>query len=1166
MSKIIHPLTEISFLAEASAVAIEASAGTGKTWTIERLFIKALLEKGVQANLNVKNILVVTFTKVAAAELKARILQQLKNTIQLLILSKNNKLGPCEDPFIDAFILKRNPNTTTSDIMLLTRAMQLFDQASIFTIHGFCQKVIKDYPLECKVSLPFDVATDNQEIIINLLHSFYRDKIINNPFFAANLPLVISNLESLFKADYSSTIIEKIYNKLPKDLLDIKNNQFQLKYISDSYPLDIFMEPKVAASVGLKALISHASQYLLENYPKFHRLSNKISFDELIQLVADALENSPAFATKLYKMFPVAFIDEFQDTDIKQWTIFSQIYQLTTSKRGNVVVVGDPKQAIYRFRGADIDTYIHAVHKEICHTKTLAQNRRSHPHIMNFINQLFAANNLPQYPDLLGADILCQPVEACVIKEQLLKIPSASQLQQLALSQGVEVDFHDAEVQIVSINPACYEQNNGEDYVLNAMTLEILGLLRVQPDLKGKIAILVTRNQEASKIVNFMRKFGIKSSELMLKSVFSTSTAQELLNILKSIADLSNANNFNLSISGRIFNFELNKLLDKEKYLTEFEALYANFYKYQRLFNTNGIMPLIYEIIADSAQLETRISPRELANFFQLGELLHKNSHNFANNYELIHWYSSKIATADQIQDNDVVGWENEELIRLDNDEDQIVITTQHKSKGLEFDILFCPYFKSEDKYFKKDGEIDGMYLKNRLPRYVTEQNAGKIKNSMVIDNSNAQLSKIAQADNAEIQRLNYVSITRAKSRLYIYLTPTKLNAKKTAYYHMSKTAAIHKLFGFNHADINDNQHNLFDYSAIFNNPSQALKRADVLPGVAIYQRNISRWQLKPLGLSEEQRIKQESQPLNLINAKQFTRTIFEQSYSSIVRSSIAHEREHYVLEDLITVDTSDKFTLKYRYNILGGAIDRANQSISGAKFGLLYHELCENYPLDEVKLNKILQEHSVPNEYAIDCHNMINELFASEILPENGTLAKIHAAGNYQAEFEFYLLINSRVDFLPAVTAILAKYYGSDHPYTLACATLDGINLGFLTGFIDLLFEYQGKFWVLDYKTNTLETYFVDKDTSVAENILLQTMAQHHYYLQFILYLVATKRHLESVYNLSDASELLGGAIYLFVRGFYLQDHTRSGGVLVDEKCIEVVKEIDLLLGKQNG
>lgn len=1164
MNSFTHPLTKISFQSNSFATAIEASAGTGKTWTIERLFIKALLEKSVERNFNIKNILVVTFTKAAATELRARILHQLKNTISLLILYKNNKLGDERDIFVREFILRRDYQTLAADITVLTRAIQLFDQASIFTIHGFCQKIISDYPLECSVSLPFEIMTDNKEIISELVHSFYREQILNNPLFRDNLQQVITNLESLFKSDYSSSIIQKIYNKLPKDLLEIDNNQYQLKYQSDdNVGLKIFSAEKVEVSQGLKVLITKVSLYIIEHYPKYRKLSKKISFDELIQLVADAVVNSNCFADKLYAAYPIAFIDEFQDTDIKQWEIFSSIYQLTRTKRGNVIVVGDPKQAIYRFRGADIDTYIHAVRNEIRQTKTLSENHRSHPHIMNFINQLFAEKNLERYPNILGKGIVYDDVTACVAKEKLLELPNHAELKQILNDKDLDLKFYDENVQIVALSHEVYQLKNGENYILNAMTLEILALLHARPTLKGKIAILVTKNHEASKIVNFMRQFGIKVSELKLTSIFATATALELLNIIRAIVDLSNVNNFNLAISGRIFNFELNKLANKEQYISEFETLYANFFKYQRLFNHAGIMSLIYELVADSVQQKNAISHRDLANFFQLGEILHKNSANFSNNYELIHWFNKKILDSDNIQDNDANSCDNEELIRLDNVDEQILITTQHKSKGLEFDILFCPYFKTEDKYFNKDGGVDGKYLISRMPRYITQHAEGnENKYKIVLDD--AQLLDVSHADNAEIQRLNYVSLTRAKSRIYIYLTPTRLNAKKTSYYHSSKTPAIHKLFGFNLEDPNDNQHNIFDYAAIFNHPDAALKRADLLPGVVIYHRLISREQLKRLKLAMASE-KSHLQSLSYVSSNKFMLTKFEQSYSSIVQSPTINKRDYYCVDDLIVTEQSKRARAKYRYSILDGAVSSIHESISGAKFGLLYHELCENYPLKTLNLRTILKRHNVPEYFSEQCLAMVNELFNKPLFSDGTTLAHLHATRNYQAEFEFYITIKNKISFISDVTRILGKYYGTEHPYTLACSKLGSINPGFLKGFIDLLFEHQGKFWVLDYKTNILDSY--EDETNSAKSVLIDAMAHHNYYLQFILYLVATKRHLESVYNINDASGLLGGAVYLFVRGFYQEDNpSTEGGILVDDKCITVVREIDLLLGEVNG
>ena len=616
--------------------------------------------------------------------------------------------------------------------------------------------------------------------------------------------------------------------------------------------------------------------------------------------------------------------------------------------------------------------------------------------------------------------------------------------------------------------------------------------------------------------------------------------------------DLSNSTKFNLAISSKLFNFELNKLVNREAYQSEFEALYQQFYSYHQVFLNKGIISLIYQLVADVAQNKQLISNRELANLFQLGELLHKQSKISLNSYELLHWFKNKLKTADQQLENELDG-DNEELIRLDNDDDQIVITTQHKSKGLEFEILFCPYFKNDEK-------VGGIKQGYQLPFFASYQQNGSSVSELIRDKDLAQ--KIVERDNCEIHRLNYVALTRAKSRLYIYLEPSKL--KKDGKYNKqnSKPNKIDELFGFNYDNPLDESHKLFNYASFFGDATNAIKPDAMLllNGVVAYQRLIREIDLNKLSLIAEPANKLEHSQVvaKVVDGMKFTRSYLRQSYSGLASLAIANEKEHYSADD---VNNSSPSLAEYRYEILNGKLESTNhERISGAKFGLLFHELCENYPLTETKITKVLQNNNLKPDNLDMYHEMINEAFNTPLTANDVTLAQIHLEQQYQAEFEFNIQIQSQVDMADKIAAIIKNTYGDNHPYTQASLSLAIIEPGFLNGFIDLLFEHEGKFWVLDYKTNTLDNYNISA-TDEQSNPLIASMAHHHYYLQYLLYLVAVKRHLELVYNLTDASSLIGGSIYFYVRGVYVMDEAKRGGVIVDDKCIMVVKQIDDLL-----
>lgn len=229
MSKL-HPLQQIGFNTAHRAYVIEASAGTGKTWTIERLFIKALLE-GTQVDnaslpLAVENILVVTFTNDATDELKSRISEQIQATMTQMIYLHNNSGSNStltNDAFSEYLVNRLQHNEFDKDITILNRAVQNFDQAAIYTIHGFCNKILHDYQFDCGVNADFELVASKTELINTLVEDFIRKHIITELKFAAHIDIIMANLAAMFIDNRGGdlSLPEAIAAKLPKDLFTI---------------------------------------------------------------------------------------------------------------------------------------------------------------------------------------------------------------------------------------------------------------------------------------------------------------------------------------------------------------------------------------------------------------------------------------------------------------------------------------------------------------------------------------------------------------------------------------------------------------------------------------------------------------------------------------------------------------------------------------------------------------------------------------------------------------------------------------------------------------------------------------------------------------------------------------------------------------------------------
>lgn len=1157
MEKATHPLLQLNFNQHDQAYVIEASAGTGKTWTIERLFIKALLER---SDLSLNNILVVTFTNAATAELKDRILLQIKATLDTLLKIKAGiGLGRIsEDIFTQSFLLPRI-HKLDNDINILLQSAQNFDYAPIYTIHGFCNHILKDYPVECNINPEFTLVTEHSEIMMILVRNFFREKIINNPLFTGKVELVYHTLEQLLGKTTDSDYIQKIAAKLPKDLITLTVNGIRLKYkVHESPDLALLIENGLESDKTLVAyhLFSAVAKYIALNFAAFHGVRSELSYNDLISIVATSLQNNYSLAEKIRQDYPIAFIDEFQDTDQLQWDMFSLIY----NKVGTLVVVGDPKQAIYKFRGADLNVYMSACN-EIQDKLYLTENRRSHPNILNFINYLF---DQTINPGCFGANIEYNPILAKVDTDKLLNLPSGQSLSQLVLQKtGTNVLFHNEEVQLVVIKGKTAPER--ENNLLSAIALEILALLNIDDTLTTKIAILVSKNSQATILVDYLKQFGIKACELKLGNIFATQTAADLYLVLEAVSDLSNRKLLIQALSSKLFNLPLSALsnFDSNTILLSTGVNIAQcFFRYKQIWENEGVISLIYQLVNDLYALHKFDgyigSARQISDLFQLGEILHKYDLTTQNMLELLFWFQQKITTATTGSGDMALNLTSEEeIIRLDNDDNQVIITTQHKSKGLEYDILFCPYFKADAAV---NGEYDFSY---KMPFFASFYDNNNQNNITELVHSIPTANKIVMEDNKEIHRLNYVALTRAKSRLYLYLKEPTIT-KGGSYHTKSKPDKITELFGYVKHSPQDQSHPLFNYRQFFSNPDVAIKNGVNLPGVSIYARSkITTYCLEQL------KIKSQDGGSNRPQLQQWTNKLpnqlvgfLRQSYSSLTYITHANQtndmKGDHLKEYSITNELPPLEKPVYIYEVL-------NQ-LKGAVFGNLIHNLCESYPLTLAITKTLLQKYNVDTKYAEELISIVDKIFSYPILisktcKKSGNGVSLSGIHNIIFELEFNLVIAQQLSFKHELAKLLAKYYGEDHPYTIACRGLDRINQGFLNGFIDVFFEHGGKYYILDYKTNSLTAYTSTTDgLSDKDNVLVAENAKNHYYLQYLLYLVAIKRYLELRLDITDATELLGGAIYFYVRGIFVSNAV-PGGICTDTSCQSAVSSLDKLL-----
>jgi len=1164
-----HPIEIIDFNVHNQALVIEASAGTGKTWTIERLFVKALLSR---TELELKHFLVITFTKDATSELKYRILNFVQQTLQQLTTLSAQAQPQSNDIFIQQ-ILKLNLDLGKC-IRILNSTIQNFDQAAIYTIHGLYHRILTQYQFEMNIFANFKLNEYKHTIITELVRNFFRQHILSQHEFIHHAPTVYDNLSQIIRSgnnaskDYVATIAHLLYKH---KLIDYTHGKFTLAYNLVAEPnLALLQQPidttsnKKAAKAQNQALVEEMRLHLLSAIAiyvsqHFHDASsykNTLDFNDIIAILADELTHNSKLATEIYQDYPIVFIDEFQDTDIQQWHILRHIYRLaSTQQRGCMITVGDPKQAIYKFRGADINAYIQAK-ITINNTLNLQHNYRSHTHIVNFINQLFSAKDNQQ---CFGNKIDFHTTLA-MAENSTLALPNARQITTLLSTKNLPLNYvSDAHVHIVTIQAKDAPSRNTQ--LLYALAYDILLLLQCEPKLVKNMAILVTKNDEAIAVKKTLSAYGIPLTLHKKENIFATSEARDLLILFEALVNLANSSQLRLLLASNLLNIpyhDLHNFIDISSQIFSPYTWLECLVKYQQLLNRGSqLLSMIYLLISDLQQLQAfynnKLHNQTVTNLLHLGEIMQAHCQHMASLHEIIFWLKQKIDSTNNQQYITSASDElDNELVRLDTHETQIPIITQHKSKGLEFDIVFCPFFK------------DDVYSISALKKLATNahaDNTNKVEFMQLIlpdgtrehtlSNDNEKIAQIREEDNLETQRLNYVGLTRAKTRLYLYLT--NMTVSNGNYWATQHPPLIQKLFGLNPLDIEDNSHALFDYRALFSNPELSIKQPQLLPGVTVYSRNnINHNILQQLSIAPVDTLATPASSSQYTTPPTICQAFSRQSYSSLTR--IKNDEAENIIDKLAEAEfaTQPVTALSYNYNVL-------NQ-LKGAEFGILLHSMCEQYPLTTDYI-RTLHQHALLSGYSADLRTqyideltkIVDNIFTYSILP-NYSLTSI---ANKCYEFEFNLKVTNSCSIDKEIHALFAQYYGIHHPYTKACSKLDIVSSGFLTGFIDVFFSCENKYYILDYKTNSLSDYQSSHQPITNCNTLVIESARNFYHIQYVLYLVAIKRHLQQKLSIADATSLLGGSIYFYIRGLFVTD-TNPSGILFDNQCLELVAQLE--------
>lgn len=1175
---------------------IEASAGTGKTFTIAGLYLRLLLGHGSaetrhRVPLTVDQILVVTFTEAATAELRDRIRARIHDA--RIAFAR----GQSSDPVIQPLLNEFDDHKQAAEILL--QAERQMDEAAVYTIHGFCQRMLTQNAFESGSRFNNEFVTDESHLKAQVVADYWRRNFYPLPFtlageirqlwsspsallsdisnYLTGAPLSLSvpamkgsladlHTENLKKIDElkaqwresqddfltlisDSDINKRSYTKkslptwleavnawaakettgydYPDKLEKFAQNVLLEKTPKGSAPQHaVFeaIETFLANPISLKApLLAHAIEHCRVMLANAKNQKQWLSFDDLLTQLSASIDTdeSELLAARIRTLYPVAMIDEFQDTDPLQYSIFSRIY-LNNPECG-LFMIGDPKQAIYGFRGADIFTYIKARNQVSAHY-TLGTNWRSSADMVQAVNQVFA---LPDSPFIYDSDIPFLPVRYSPNAEKRIwtmggqKQPALTYWLQEAddkpLPKG-EYLTRMAEATASQIQTILTQAQQGQACLVNGEKQKAVQA--------GDIAVLVRTGSEGRMVKQALAAQGIASVYLSNRdSVFTSSVAQDLQRLLQAVLTPENDRALRASLASELFALDAASLDALNNDEVVWENAVNEFKEYRKLWVQRGVLPMLRAVISkrhiaerlleEGASSQGENGERVLTDLMHIGELLQQASNELDSDHGLLRWLAQSISDAEN-----GLGGSDDQIQRLESERNLVQIVTIHKSKGLEYDLVFLPFVfsyreASEAKYY----------------------DAASDRTVLDITGNDASMKQADKERLAEDLRLIYVALTRAVYACFIGASPLRNGRSTKEPTGVHRSAIGYLIQNGQEGGINDlyqgltKQQDELDCVAVAD-PPQQLEEKYVAPQEEIYD----------------------------LSAKELQNPIDRNwritSYSGLVKQG-SHHAEHDVTIEItgFDIDSSEEQD--------EADLVEPERSIftfpRGARPGTFLHSLFEEIEFTQPATTEentqvilaLMESEQLDEEWLPILQQLIDTVLAT---PLDGKSLQLNQKAPSQRLVEMEFLLPIEVLSAPALNRVIQRH----DPLSAKAGDLGFQTVqGMLKGFIDLVFEHQGKYYVLDWKSNHLG----DDVTHYHGEALKSAMADHRYDLQYQIYALALHRFLRSRLANYQYEQHFGGVYYLFLRGM---DGQSDHGIFAAKPTLEFLQEMDRLIDGQ--
>jgi exodeoxyribonuclease V beta subunit len=1180
MSQAVVEFEANAFPLEPGIRLLEASAGTGKTFALAHLVLRLVTRAADPLPLD--QLLVVTYTEAAAAELRDRIAQRLQQA--LAALEPGGRPGdPVLQAWRDAQPVLPEPRRRLQGLLLL--ALEGLDRADITTIHGFCRRSLQRQALEARLGPALDLESDDGERAAQVVHDYWQRQLLALPpgllqglrqqgigpellvrllmrldgdpalelealpdNLRADGPLVdqlpellerrwrqfcglwserAPALEQAFcetaadlrargesvvkpysarptrnrlaeltawMAGFEETGTTPDYDQLvAQDLLSEYFHPGPFCRLTASFDNGASLPEKpllesIAALVDGPAelVLGHALHWGRAELTRRRGTAGRMGFGDLLTSLDPGAggDRQRSLLAALSNRYRCALIDEFQDTDPIQWRILEQVFQAPPGEPPShlLVMVGDPKQAIYRFRGGELATYRQA-RSQADAIHTLRENRRSSSALVEALNRLMA-------PGLVRSDLPVPPVLARAEKGELVLAPGEAPLQLLTLADDSQLPQQVAGLCLQLLQ---------RKLRIRERTAE--GNERERPLTPGDLCLLVSTHRQAEHLRLALERRALPSRLVSRGDVFASEAAAALQRLLDALADPGHPGRQRLLAASPLLGWSAELLADRPA--PAWEQLADRLSELSARLERHGLLACLGDILRTEGLARLALGGRLLADLQQAAELVQERMHQLG---------LGAAAAADWLR-----------RIRLEPDrrvpephqlhstaaDAAIAVVTVHRSKGLEYPVVICPYlWRASGSPTRKASELGRRWLPPGATAPVLDLHRcphwGRGRQAALAD---------LEAQLQEDERLAYVAATRAR---HLLVLGWRDDARHRANPLASWLKGGAELAGIDPATLPDPIERWQPPA-----PEGTLEggpipshRLDTSWGRSSYSSWAHAGPVAPQALEEGRD--------TVDGPGEAIRSTAAGSWASMgplalfPRGAGPGEALHRILERL---DYRCRATEPAARALIGQELERAGMAAELTDEVSMALEQLRHTPfggpLGSWRLAQLSSDERL-NEMNFD-------------LP----LAVAHDSPGPAAG------VNPRVR-AQGLARCFEKHPGGRFGagYAEQLRSLDVSSRGFLTGSIDLVFRDGSRWWVLDWKSNWLG----EREPSGApracgpahysQPAMTELMAASHYPLQAHLYLVALHRYLRWRLPHYNPAEHLGGYAYVFLRG----------------------------------